>query len=115
MAIRSKDEIMTAIRARIGDDTSDEALSLIEDVNDTITDYDTRVADQTDWKAKYTENDESWRKRYRDRFFGIDETPGNTTTTPATVVGDNASDLKGESEDKTFDELFEEKGENSGY
>ena len=31
MAIRTKEELMTAIRDRVGDDTSDEVISIIED------------------------------------------------------------------------------------
>ena len=38
MAVRKKDELLSAIRARLGDDTSDEALSLIEDFHDTLND-----------------------------------------------------------------------------
>lgn len=110
MAVRTRDELLSAIQARIGDDTSDEALTLIEDVTDTLSDYDTKVGE--DWKSKYEDLDNSWRKRYRDRFF---QTPDNGTTTPQDVVDDNETDIKEESEDKTFDELFEEKGENSGY
>ena len=31
--VRSKDEILASIKSRIGDDTSDEAIALIEDIN----------------------------------------------------------------------------------
>ena len=37
MAVKTRDEIMEAIRKRIGEDTSDEAISLLEDVTDTFT------------------------------------------------------------------------------
>lgn len=110
MAVRSKDEIMNAIKARLGDDTSDEALAIIEDVNDTLSDYETRSAE--DWKTKYNELDANWRKRYRDRFF---QTPGDKDTDKDDVVDDNAEDLQDEGKEKSFDDLFDEKEDNSGY
>jgi len=110
MAVRSRDEILAAIRARLGDDTSDDALAIIEDVDDTFKDYETRTSE--DWKRKYDELDADWRKRYRDRFF---QKPDDKKTTPDDVVKDNEEDLKDESEVKSFDELFEEKEDNNGY
>lgn len=69
MAIKTRDEIMEAIRARVGEDTSDEALAFIEDVSDTISDMETRSANSREWEKKYHENDESWRKKYKERFY----------------------------------------------
>lgn len=110
MAVRTRDEIMNAIKARLGDDTSDDALSIIEDVNDTFSDYETRSGE--DWKSKYDELDANWRKRYRDRFF---QTPGDKDTNKDDVVDDNAEDLQDEGKEKSFDDLFDEKEDNSGY
>lgn len=110
MAVRTRDELLSALKTRIGDDVSDEALTLIEDFTDTMNDYDSRAGE--DWKTKYNELDTSWRQRYRDRFFSA---PDNGTTTPENVVNDNARDLQDESEEKSFEELFEEKGVNNGY
>lgn len=67
--VKSKDEIMAALKDFLGDDASDTAISLVEDVTDTLNDYDTKTKDSTDWERKYRENDENWAKRYRDRFF----------------------------------------------
>ena len=110
MAVRTRDEILAAIRSRLGDDTSDDALTIIEDIDDTFKDYETRSGE--DWKSKYDELDAQWRKRYRDRFF---QKPDNGETTPEDVKDDNEEDLKEESEVKDFDELFTEKEDNSGY
>lgn len=110
MAVRTRDEILAAIRTRLGEDTSDDALAIIEDVDDTFKDYETRMSE--DWKSKYDELDAEWRKRYRDRFFQKNE---NEETTPEKVVEDNEDDLKEESEVKSFDELFDEKEDNNGY
>lgn len=112
MAVRKKDELLSAIRTRLGEDTSDEAISLIEDFHDTLNDYDSRVGE--DWKSKYEENDKTWRQKYRDRFF---QSPSKDEgeTTPAEVVSDNAEDLETEGEEKSFDSLFTERSDNSGY
>ena len=110
MAVRTRDEILAAIRSRLGDDTSDDALTIIEDIDDTFKDYETRTGE--DWKSKYDELDAQWRKRYRDRFF---QKADNGETTPDDVKDDNKEDLKEESEVKNFDELFTEKEDNSGY
>ena len=100
MAVKTRDEIVEAVRKRIGEDTSDEAISLLEDVTDTFTDYETRVADKTDWKTKYDEMDASWRKKYMDRFSG---------KTGEEVKEEQEEQIKDDSEPRTFDELFTER------
>ena len=67
MAILTKEQLMESIRNRVGEDTSDEALASIENVNDTIESMTTDK--NTDWKTKYEENDAAWRQKYKDRFF----------------------------------------------
>lgn len=90
--VRSREELMSAIKARIGDDTSDEALALIEDMTDTLTDYEGRIGE--DWKTKYEQLDADWRKRYRDRFY-----EGGNAPEPV-------ADPEPEPETKTIEELF---------
>ena len=70
MAVRTRDEIIELVKTRIGEDTSDEALGFLEDISDTLSDYDTRITESGDWKTRYEENDAEWRKRYKDRFDG---------------------------------------------
>lgn len=69
MAIKSKDELMASIKAVIGEDTTDESISLLEDVSDTFDGLENETKDKTDWKAKYEELDKTWRQKYRDRFM----------------------------------------------
>ena len=70
MAIKSKDELLASIKARFSEDTSDDALSLYEDLSDTIADFEAKAkGDGIDWKKKYEDNDKTWREKYRDRFF----------------------------------------------
>lgn len=71
MAIRTVEEIMEAVKKRIGDSMDDESISFVEDISDTLQDLSKR--DEEDWKRKYEENDASWRQRYRDRFFSANE------------------------------------------
>lgn len=102
--ILSKEDFITRISERLGDDNSDEALALIEDATDTLNDYEERLStsDNDDWKSKYDELDASWRKRYRERFF--------TGRTPEEVKEEQEQDVKDDpNEDVTFDDLFEER------
>ena len=70
MAVRTIKEILDSVQGRLGDDTSDEALAFVEDITDTLNDYENKTKSEEDWKKKYEENDASWRKKYKDRFFG---------------------------------------------
>lgn len=70
--IRSKDELISMISQRIGEDNSDEAITLLEDISDTFTDFESKTADTTNWKEKYEENDKEWRDRYKERFMNGD-------------------------------------------
>ena len=88
MAILTKEQLMDIIRNRVGEDTSDEALAFIENVNDTIESMSTDK--NTDWKVKYEENDAAWRQKYKDRFFNTpaededDEPDGDNNEKPLT-------------------------------
>ena len=95
MSVRTKDEIMKFIKDRTQDDTSDETLAFIEDVNDTFNDYDSKLNDSTDWKQKYEDNDKQWRQKYRDRFFSGDDNNA-----------DNHEPDEENEEPKTFTDLF---------
>lgn len=67
MAVVSLEELLESVKDLLGDNTSDKSIKIIEDITDTYN--DAKGADNDDWKAKYEENDEAWRKKYRDRFF----------------------------------------------
>lgn len=72
MAVRPREEILSAVRGLLGDRTDDEAVALLEDLSDTYADR--QQTDGEDWKKKYEDNDAEWRKRYTDRFYGADNT-----------------------------------------
>lgn len=58
-------ELREKITAFVGDRSDDEALSILEDVADTLTD------EPEDWHEKYNALDAEWRERYRKRFNGL--------------------------------------------
>lgn len=96
--VRTKEEILNLVKDIINDDTSDSALSLVEDLSDTLDNV--KSSDETDWKTKYEENDAQWRQRYRDRFFSKPAQEEEETDDP---VPEETN------EPKTFSDLF--KGE----
>lgn len=103
MTIKTKEELLELVKNRIGDDTSDEALAFIEDITDTLTDFEGRAS--ADWEEKYNALDSEWRERYKARFF----------STPVDVKEDDfvddVNDVEEEVKDLTFDALFEEEKE----
>ena len=99
MAVRSKEEILEAVKGRIGDATDDETIAFLEDITDTFSDYESRAkGDGVDWKSKYEENDREWRQKYTDRFFST-EPKTEETTTPKEEEKETPM---------TFDDLFKE-------
>lgn len=60
---RTKEELLENAKTLLGENTSDEALSFLEDISDTIT------PPEVDWEKMYKDNDAEWRQKYRDRFF----------------------------------------------
>lgn len=69
MAVRKREELLEALKPFMGETPSDQAIALLEDVTDTLSDYESRVEDTTDWKTKFEENDKQWKDRYQNRFF----------------------------------------------
>ena len=68
MAVIKKEDLITRLTALIGEEQNDDAISLMEDVSDTLGDYESKVNDTTNWKQKYEENDKAWRNKYVTRF-----------------------------------------------
>lgn len=91
MAVRTRDELITAVNTIIGETPDNNGLSLLEDISDTFASYN----DTEYWKTKYEENDSEWRKRYKERFEG-----------EKVDVEESEDDNK--KEKTKFEELFEE-------
>lgn len=76
MAVKTREEILESFKSRLGENTDDEIISFLEDITDTLDDFEKRAnGDGTDWKSKYEENDENWRKKYTERFFSDEPNP----------------------------------------
>lgn len=70
MAILKKEDFFNRLTGYIGDSNSDDDISFFEDMTDTYNDLERRKAgDGVDWEQKFKDNDEAWRKKYRNRFF----------------------------------------------
>ena len=88
MAVVERDVLIQRITSLLSDPESDDSLSLIEDMTDTL-----EAGSGDDWKTMYEENDAAWRKRYKERFLKKpDKEP---------EIEDDKTEEK-----KTYDDLF---------
>ena len=92
----SKEELLIKVKNYIGDDTSEEAVSLLEDVDDSMSD-----SNDGEWEKKYHELDESWKQKYIERFGSGDPEQNKEDESKEDESKED------DSEEKTFDELFE--------
>lgn len=92
---RTKKELMDEITKYIGDDQSDEAIMIIEDLTDS-------VSDDVVTREEYNNLDKLWRDKYINRFkSGVD------------IINDMKTDIKkDDNKEMTYEELlFERVGE----
>lgn len=106
MPVLNRDDFFARINEIVGDDTSETALSFIEDMTDTYsaleeTGNDERVAEL---EKELEETNAAWRKRYKERFFSGGRV--NSFTDPEQLE-DEQNALN---EEITIDDLFEEEG-----
>ena len=102
MAVLSKDEFINRVHAYIGEDSSDDGISFLEDMTDTIEDYERRTGDSEDWERRYKELDETWKKRYKHRFL---------TGHSQIDIGETDDTEEIEPEEVDIDDLFDEREE----
>ena len=70
MSVLSRDDFFNRVQAVAGTDTSDDTLAFIEDMTDTYNDLERQASgDGVDWEQRYHELDESWKAKYKQRFF----------------------------------------------
>ena len=99
MSVKTREEILESFKTRLGENPDDETISFLEDVTDTLDDFEKRAnGDGTDWKSKYEENDANWRKKYTERFFS-----GEPKTEPK-----QEPKLEPDNTPRTFSDLFKE-------
>ena len=101
---------MKKIKERVGEDTSDETLKFIEDMNDTYNDLEKKLnpnkKTDEEWTAELEAKDKEWREKYKARFF---ETGSNNDTDPNAVVLPKKEEPLPE-EKISYDDLFSENG-----
>ena len=101
------DEIMEQVKGIIGENTDDASLKFLEDLSDTINDYEEKVkGDGEDWKKKFEDNDKEWRQKYQERFFsgGTDIKEKGENNDP--LEPDKIEEEEEDNSPKHFEELF---------
>ena len=97
MAVLTRDEFFDRVQKIVGTDTTDESLTFIEDMTDTYNSLDEKAnGDSTDWEQRYHDLDESWKEKYKKRFFS-----GGSSR-----VIEDVKDVE-EKKEVTYDDLFE--------
>ena len=104
---------MKLVKERVGDDTSDESLKFIEDMNDTYNDLEKKLNPnkKTDeqWEQELKAKDEEWREKYKARFFdGIEENGTDLNDDPLLMPKKKEPSKE---ETITVDDLFKESEE----
>lgn len=107
MAVRTSAELIDQLKNRLGDDVSDEALSMLEDLTDTMSDYDRRISESGDWERRYNENDANWRQRYRERFENAPSVAMPEDTVEF-IPGEAEVVVEEDNGPTTYEELFKE-------
>lgn len=62
--IKSKQELLEKFNQIVNDSTDDSVIEFMGDLSDTIDNNENE-----NWKQKYNDLDEQWRKKYKERFM----------------------------------------------
>lgn len=111
MAIVSKEKILEQMKALLNDNTSDEAISFIENVNDTleslgesgkVDELNTKI---TELEQKVKDTESEWRRKYTERFYSGEKVEDKIDDPSVNPTPKEDEDNK----PKTFDDLFSDK------
>ena len=101
MAVLDKESFFNKLHEKVGNDTSEESITFLEDMTDTYNDLQKKAnGDGVDWEKKYHELDETWKAKYRHRFFTSD---GGNYEPPS---GQNSDEDEYDPEAVTINSLF---------
>lgn len=101
MAILARDDFFSRLQERVGTATSDEDIAFIEDMTDTFNDLENRAnGDGVDWEQRYHDLDESWKQKYKHRFFS-----GGAMNIPNAPTQEE-EDAQARASSITFNDLF---------
>lgn len=102
----TKEELIEKFKNYAGEDvTSDAAIELLEDISDSVEVEKEEGEGGEDWETKYKELDESWRKKYAERF----SEPGDKEKEPEEEKEEEEETEEERAENVTYEDLFEEK------
>lgn len=99
MAVLNREQFFDRLSEMFTERNDDEAISFIEDMTDTYNALEASGS-TTDWEERYKKLDESWKEKYKRRFFS-----------GVSVVNNNNVDDEEEgktAENITFEDLFSE-------
>lgn len=80
MAVISREELVASVTARLGGEPDDDGIVLLENLSDTLADYESRAnvdieSERNAWEEerqtlnnRIAEVDSEWRRRYTERF-----------------------------------------------
>ena len=103
----TRESLQERLQKLIGDRTDDEALNFIQDALET---YDRRPSNEGISKEEHErllkEQDETWRKKYRDTFFGKKPEDGSFEDTSRPDPAREIPDGTNPNNPANFEELF---------
>lgn len=100
MAVLNREHFFDRLNEMFAERTDDDAISFIEDMTDTYNALEASGS-TTDWEEKYKKLDESWKEKYKRRFFSGVSTIVNTEVDPLEEEKETAENI-------TFEDLFSE-------
>lgn len=107
MAVITKEELLNTVKARLGEAPDDDGIALLDNLEDTLSDYEGRI--NYDWESerqelinRYEENDKMWRTKYSERFGQGISSDEKSDIDP--IVDD--VQIEEEATEITYDDLF---------
>lgn len=87
---RTKDELVSSVKAMLGDNPTDEGIALLEDVADSVDTVDVSeyVSQIETLKAEKAQLDADWKAKYVSRFGASEQAAPATDTTDDDIVED---------------------------
>ncbi len=109
MAIKNREELMKIVLDAVAHFPSDYETSLLEDVNDTLVDYEEKNGQAVEWENKYNELNNRWKEKYKERFVSSPKI--NNPNIEIFERGDESKVDDVTPENITIDDLFEQEGD----
>lgn len=103
MAKLTKEDLIKKVNDMFGEDATDEQISLLEDISDSMEDSNNDELETTKQALTKAQTDlKEFRQKYRDRFLGgVDNTPSKKDETDA-----QKEDEEEEEKKPSYDDLF---------